>query len=257
MIIKEKVKKNFSRGAKTYEEYAKVQRHMAFVLESFIDGSDKKLSILEVGSGTGIFTEYLLEKFPHSEIHLIDISEEMLDYSRKKFKSYKNIEYFLGDAEDCNFTKKYDFIVSNASFQWFNDLEKSIKSLKNQLADGGQLIFSIFAQDTYKELRDSFSEVDQEYDFSQRFRSREEISAYDKDLELLDDEVYYESYKDIFSFLKSIKSIGANSAKNQQKVLTYGKLKSIQEVYMSKYSRDGNLIVTNHLLYFKLRKTTQ
>ena len=253
MIIKDKVKRNFSKGAKTYDKFAVVQRHMAFMLESFIDGSDRKLSILEIGSGTGIFTEHLLEKFPHSKIHLLDISEEMLDYSKIKFKKYKNLEYFLGDAEEHGFNEKYDLIVSNASFQWFNDLEKSLEKLRAFLKDGGELFFSIFAEGTYTELRDSFKSVDPEYDFSQKFKSAEEILSYNEKLELLEEERYYESYDGIFPFLNAIKNIGANSAKDKQKLLTKNKLKQIEEIYRSKYSRDENLIVTNHLLYFRLK----
>ncbi len=255
MIIKDKVKRNFSKGAKTYDKFAVVQKHMASILESFIDGSDEMLNILEIGSGTGIFTECLLKKFPNSKIHLLDISEEMLDYSRRKFKKHKNLEYFLGDAEEYKFNKKYDLIVSNASFQWFNDLEKSLEKLKYFLKPNGQLIFSIFAEGTYFELRDSFKNVDPEYDFSQKFKSVAEILSYSSSLELLEEEKYYEYYDGIFPFLNAIKNIGANSAKDKKKLLTKNKLQQIEEIYKSKYSKDGNLRVTNHLLYFRLENS--
>jgi malonyl-CoA O-methyltransferase len=256
MIIKEKVKRNFSRGVKTYDKYAKTQRHMALVLEGFLGGNDEKLRILEIGSGTGIFTEYLLKKFPNAEIHMLDISEEMLGHSKEKFKDCKNLKYFLGDAECYQFTHKYDLIVSNASFQWFNNLGESIKRLEGFLKKDGELIFSIFADETYKELRDSFEKVDPKYNFSQKFRSFDEMRSYEPQLELLDEERYYEFYEDIFDFLKAIKNIGANSAKSSQKVLTQRKLKKIEEVYNKFYSREGKLVVTNHLLYLKLKKTT-
>ena len=255
MIIKDKVKRNFSKGAKTYDKFAVVQRHMASMLESFIGGSDEMLSILEIGSGTGIFTECLLGKFPNSQIQLLDISEEMLDYSRKKFKKYENLEYFLGDAEEYKFNKKYDLIVSNASFQWFNDLEKSLEKLRDFLKPNGQLIFSIFAEGTYFELRDSFKNVDPEYDFSQKFKSTAEMLSYSAGLELLKEENYYEFYDGIFPFLNAIKNIGANSAKDKKKLLTKNKLQQIEEIYRSNYSKDGNLRVTNHLLYFRLKNS--
>ncbi|OQY08736.1 MAG: malonyl-[acyl-carrier protein] O-methyltransferase BioC [Fusobacteriia bacterium 4572_132] len=254
MIEKKIVAKNFSRGAKTYDEYALVQKEMAKKLNKLLKKNNEKLEILEIGCGTGLFTKLILKKYPNAEITLIDISEGMIQESKEKFKNKNNIIYIVGDAENLELLNKYDLIVSNATFQWFNNLEIVLKKFKKNLKKDGELVFSTFANQTYKELRNSFNLLNVVYDYSQKFYSKQQLLNIIKKefiVNEIDEELMIEKYSDLMKFLVSIKKIGSNSAKKNKKNLTIKKLKKLENIYMKNYSEQNKIIVTNHILYFK------
>ena len=62
MIKKELVQKNFNKSSKSYNEFAFVQKYMATELINFVPEKFSNKRILEIGSGTGILTEKLLQK---------------------------------------------------------------------------------------------------------------------------------------------------------------------------------------------------
>ena len=70
--------------------------------------------ILDIGAGTGLFSSYLLERFPKANITLIDLSEEMLKVARERFKGY-DFEYIVDDYTAHPFEEKFDFVISALS----------------------------------------------------------------------------------------------------------------------------------------------
>jgi len=59
--ISQKIGRNFSKYAPTYDTHAQLQKLMAEKLASFLP-NDTPEQILEIGCGTGLFTKYLLAK---------------------------------------------------------------------------------------------------------------------------------------------------------------------------------------------------
>jgi len=53
-----------------------------------------------------------------------------------------------------------DLIISNAMFQWCNDLERTFGECRRVLRPGGLLLFTTFGPDTLKELRAAWGQVD-------------------------------------------------------------------------------------------------
>lgn len=242
MIKKEKVKHNFSKNVNTYDKYAKIQKKMATKLVNMI--TVKPLTILEIGSGTGYLTSLLLERFPKSKIDIIDISKEMLSYSKEIFTS-KIRNYIEADAEHYSPIENYDLIISNATFQWFNNTPKALNHYKNYLNIDGQILVATFAKDTYRELNNSFNQYDRNYNVSQSFINKEDILGFN-----LYEERIFEHFDNLFDFLKSIKKIGANNGINQNKTLTKVALNKIEDIYIKKY---GGIKVTNHIIYINNR----
>lgn len=245
MINKSIVARNFSKSSKTYNKYAKVQKHMAKKVMGFVSQDKDNLKILEIGSGTGYLTELLLKRFPESQVEVCDISREMLKGLEEKYgKKIKS--YILADVEEHDFYGKYDLIVSNATFQWFNDIEGTVKKLKDMLKEEGQLLFSTFGKETYRELSQSFTRIGEGYSYSQDFCSKEYFEQMGL---LLEEETYMEEYESLVAFLKSIKGVGATSAREGKKVVTKGVLRKVEEEYRSLCR--GKVEVTNHLLYIR------
>src|SRR3990167_3889175 len=122
---KKAVIRNFSRYARSYDKYADVQKRAASeLLESIREEGFRE--ILEIGCGTGNYTLLLRERFKNASLKAIDISGKMIDVASEKLKD-KNIEFIVADAETVDIRGDFDCITSNASFQWFSDLGKTIK----------------------------------------------------------------------------------------------------------------------------------
>ncbi len=144
------VEMNFSRCAGLYDKYAGIQYAAAGEL---IKKSPEKAPryILDIGCGTGNYTLLLRGKFKDAGIKALDISGDMVDIARRKCKD-SGIEFFVADAENFAMRDKFDLITSNATFQWFDDLEPSLRKYRNALACEGSILFSTFGPLTFWEL---------------------------------------------------------------------------------------------------------
>jgi len=257
MIDKKKVSRNFSKGADTYDKAAIIQKHMADKMEIFVDGSKKEYKILEIGCGTGIFSKKILKRFPNSKVDLLDISSNMLDKAKEKLGEEERINYILDDIESHVKEEKYDIIFSNATFQWIEDQENLFRHLHSILEYGGKIVFSTFGKRTYCELKESFEKLEGSFCFSQDFiatTALKDIVEAHFMLLAADEEYMVESYPSVLDFLKMIKDIGANSATGDGQILTRGKLKELEDIYMEKYGDGSKIDVTNHLIYMVLEK---
>lgn len=99
MIDKNVLKKNFSRNAVNYDTYAVIQKKMAHQLLKTISFEHKdthdSINILDIGCGTGYFTEQLARCYPNANITAVDIAPGMIEYARKKLRSKKLNFYVL------------------------------------------------------------------------------------------------------------------------------------------------------------------
>jgi len=254
MIDKQVVENNFSRAADSYEDYAVVQDYMGQVLADMIGDKINSQAILELGAGTGLFTEKLLAKFPRASYLLVDLAQSMIEQCQNKFSSYNNINYLVADVEQSSWEGEYDLIVSNATVQWFENLEKTIKKFKEHLKDEGSIYFSTFGQDNFREFADCCNGV-LEGGFAQTFKSKRDlISLFDSEFSRVNikEEEYVEKFATVREFLRATKKIGANSAKENKPQLTPNKLRQLEKLYREKYSDEDQIVVTHHLLFVEL-----
>ncbi|MFD0617541.1 malonyl-ACP O-methyltransferase BioC [Paenibacillus sp. GCM10027629] len=236
---KERVRRNFDRHAGQYDQYAVVQRWMAERLLAYVSDWAKGRSvsrILEIGCGTGIVTAELSRLFPQAQITALDLSERMVEETRKRLgEDASNVTFIVADAEEwacaqmlqdqkAHLSQKitYDVIVSSAVFQWFNDPQRTCRSLQQLLALDGLFAFATFAGETFHELHRSFAAAEsklglpmiphgQSYpngsDWQQMFG--------DQGLFRWDQQQYILTYRDVMAFLHSVKRVGASNAVKQ------------------------------------------
>jgi tRNA (cmo5U34)-methyltransferase len=92
---------------------------------SLIEDTEPKPKVLDMGAGTGLLTSFLLEKRPDAQVTLIDISDQMLDIARQRFRDIKEVEYIVGDYAQYDFPQEYDIIISAFSIHHLSDEEKN------------------------------------------------------------------------------------------------------------------------------------
>jgi malonyl-CoA O-methyltransferase len=246
------IKGNFSKSAVTYDDHAEIQRKCAEKLIDMID-LDYFSRILEIGCGTGTYTSLLFEKFHDALITAVDISREMVDHARRKI-SDKNILFQVSDAEKLYTGEKCDLVTSNASFQWFEDVDMALSRFSGLLEPGGTICFSIYGPETFRELK----EVIRTH-FGPRcrlssnlFAGKDEISEslgkYFRYHEVLE-ENFSVSFSSIWDFLQDIKKSGCRGA-GLGKGAFLGKyaLRDMERTYVERF---GGITATHNVYFCK------
>lgn len=97
-------------------------------------------SVLDVGTGTGIFVPFLLNKIgAKGQLVSIDIAEEMLKISRAKDFA-GNIKHLHADVVNLPLTEKtFDAIVCYSSFPHFHNKPKALIEMSRALRISGRL----------------------------------------------------------------------------------------------------------------------
>lgn len=132
--------------------------------------------ILDLGAGTGILTQLLLDIHPNSPITLVDMSHEMLEKARQKFSSVNNFKYIENNYLTMKFPENYDIIISSLSIHHLSDEEKQLlyKKIYDYLNEGGVFINA----DEVRGLTDKTEEMYKCYENEHLLR--QDISQEDK-----------------------------------------------------------------------------
>ena len=93
---------------------------------------NKKINILDLGTGSGCLAVCLAKEFINSRITAIDISPQAMKVASKNFNTHKcknRINKRICSVESVN--KKFDLIVSNPPYLSKNDYQKTSEEIKN------------------------------------------------------------------------------------------------------------------------------
>ena len=116
---------------------------------------EKKISILDIGTGSGCILISLLSELKKSKGTGIDISNKALLIAKKNADSHRisNVR-FLNKALESEFNKKFDLIVSNPPYIKSNEiknLQEDIKRYEPRIAlDGGNDGLDLIKKVIYK-----------------------------------------------------------------------------------------------------------
>ena len=133
-----------------YDENAFVQRITAEKLVSSL--SQKKFDkILEIGCWTGILTKQIEQNLVFQKYFANDIVEKSKNYIDGIIS--KNT-FVCGNAQKIKLPQKVDLIISNAVFQWFENLDKVLEYYSSLLKIDGIIAFSTFSPENFLEIRE-------------------------------------------------------------------------------------------------------
>ena len=173
-MSKTSIARQFSKASTHYDNVAIIQRDIAIdlvnsLLANILD-KDKIFNILELGCGTGFLTYQLLELFKNANIHATDISSGMIKHMLNNQSKICNINPFhennpnnqvcydriqleVCDVTQCEFSKKYDLIVSSSALHWMQPLSALFYRLGSACSKGSVFCFALMVDGTFDELR--------------------------------------------------------------------------------------------------------
>ncbi|NHN30804.1 malonyl-ACP O-methyltransferase BioC [Paenibacillus agricola] len=270
----------FNRSAAgSYDIHAHVQRMMADRLVQSLIGwkrEDKAdgLNMLEIGCGTGVLTEILLNEYPYASITALDMASAMIKAAEQHVLSSTanhvgysksrpaRLHFLLADVEmwaaDAP-TASLDLIVSNACFQWLSYPRQTLGHLRRMIRAGGLLVFTTFGPDTFYELHKAFNEVyrangmePQRHGLS--FQSMDQWKNLLKEAGFsniqYERSTQMEKYASARDFLHSVKAMGASNseAATIRGLSTRRLFASMYKEYEDRFSTQGGVAATYDLL---------
>ncbi|MEN6329872.1 MAG: methyltransferase domain-containing protein [Methanobacteriaceae archaeon] len=128
--VHEILRKKFGQGA---EEYDQQRKHVIPCLDDLYHivadlaiTNIQKPRILDLGAGTGLLTSYIYDKYPQGHFTLLDLSEEMLQIARERFRNAPHFSYVVADYMEHDFGNSFDLIVSSLSIHHLKHQNKQI-----------------------------------------------------------------------------------------------------------------------------------
>lgn len=157
----EEVSKSFNTHAHEYDSAAVVQQEIGerlFQRLSYLKINPRY--ILDLGCGTGEFSQQLKKQYPNAIIVGFDLALNMLIEAKSK---QANGSWFLtgGDMARLPFPSGlFDLIFANQAIHWACDMQLALRELNRVMNVDGCLMFSTLGPDTMMEIRNAWSMVD-------------------------------------------------------------------------------------------------
>ena len=158
-LDKKQVARSFSKAAATYDSVADLQRRVGRQLQSYLPKVSAQV-VLDLGCGTGFFSEYLQQHYPDSHLIGLDLAEGMVNFARDHHRLY-GADWLCGDAENIPLANdSVDVIFSSLAIQWCEDIDALFTEINRVLKPAGVFVVSTLGPRTLFELREAWQAVD-------------------------------------------------------------------------------------------------
>ena len=162
MKVKTEIRNSFDRHAADYDKVSKIQREIGLRLFERLDYL--KISpryILDLGSGTGFFSRLLKKKYPEAQIISLDLSLNMLLEAQHKQSWRQKWPLVNADMVKMPFAEGvFDLVFANQTLHWHSPITTVLQEVNRVMNNQACLMFSTLGPDTFKELVQAWSSVD-------------------------------------------------------------------------------------------------
>ncbi len=251
----------FSAAAPTYHKKADVQKTVAKKLLSLVSAPWPVDHILEIGCGTGVLTELLMEHFPTVMIHAMDVSRDMIAQARNRLSSNNHIRWFMSDLRTFDPPVSYPLIVSSSSMHWICPIQDGLRRMADLLELGGDVVVALMLHGTLGELRTTRLRVAPHKPPLGRLPLAEEVLCGLEQTGLRVVTKWQETLRahhlSAEAFLRTIHGQGltGGAVSSSKCPLTRGELQRLMAKYEAEYSNDGSGVFASYeVLYVRAKK---
>ncbi|MCX5894022.1 MAG: methyltransferase domain-containing protein [Deltaproteobacteria bacterium] len=218
--------------------------------------------LLEIGCGTGYFTQLLKQSCNGAALVALDLDAALVAAARKRLGAGAQVAWLVADGETLS-RGRFDAIVANASFQWLTRPADSLGAYQRLLNPGGTLAFSTLGPGTFRELADSLEQAAAALNLAERpaiaAQGFLEESAWSELLAnagfgqvKLAREWVTATYPSAPVFLKSLQAMGATNP--QPRPFSPRLLKALIQAYQDSYGQGGAIPVSYEVIWAVARK---
>lgn len=158
-VDKQLIRSRFRRQLHQYSRHASLQHRMA---QQLVDALTRLKGggfprVLEIGCGSGALTQLVADSLDMQAFYANDLVDDCRSAVASAMESAGSTttQFIAGDIEDdLPLPAELDLIISNATFQWLEDIGALLPRLAARLRPGGVLGFSTFGPDNLREIRD-------------------------------------------------------------------------------------------------------
>ena len=241
------IRQAFNKASNDYDDHAFLQREIAFRLDNKLEViSANTNTILDLGAGTGLLSQLISKRYPDGQLICLDFAQNSLNNNQADHKICANA-YHLPLADNS-----VDMVVSSLMMQWCPDLNQLFNEIHRVLKNDGLFLFATFGPDTLKELKKSWSVVDDNQhvnSFTDMHDIGDQILAAGFHSPVMEMETLTLTYQSVTDLLRDLKAIGAQSVNNRSKSLMgKDKFQLMIQMYES-YRKDGKLPATYEVVY--------
>lgn len=108
--------------------------------------------LLDVPSGTGVYTYKLYEAIPDADITCLDYASNMLKAFKKRFTGNPSwIKFVQGEVTQMPFPDEhFDMVISMNGFHTFDNKEKALTEVHRVLRKGGRFAACFYTPNVYR-----------------------------------------------------------------------------------------------------------
>ncbi|MBD3585090.1 methyltransferase domain-containing protein [Salinimonas sp. HHU 13199] len=252
-VLSEAVARQFSRAAPQYDRLASIQQHIAAQAIRQIPVSSGRL--LDIGCGTGRNTALLAERgFDASGA---DLARGMVEYASL---NYPHLSFCVADAQHLPFNNDaFDVVFSSMAMQWCQDINLAMSEVARILRHAGIATLSIMTDGSFGQLNASrrasgLSAVTNIMASHEKWLTAAQESGFT--VLQAENIAYTDTFADILSLLRSIKSVGAGVRCDNASVsaLSRRQLTLLESAYQRYKTPEGLLPLTYRVSHLVLEK---
>lgn len=226
---------SFSRAAYAYDSSATVQRVVGSHLARLVGELTlpEHPVVLEIGCGTGLFTRSALSCLDPTLWLATDISLDMIKICRGNLTSDTRVLFTCMDGEvPATLSTGFDLVCTNLAVQWFDDLAGTLEKLAHLVKRNGWLAFTTLMAGTFSEWID----IHERLGLVAGTPSYPDETALQHQLPqggsgTVISETFLHTYPDAYSFVSTLKRIGACVAVPNRRPLTPGTFRRVLRAF--------------------------
>jgi len=139
-----KIKEHFEKEAVVFDKIffkimPRYQEMMGAIIEAIPFSRRDKLRVIDLGCGTGNLARKIISAYLNARVTCVDMAENMLKMAKAKLKSKPNVNFWLGDIRNFDYSGKYDVITASLVLHHIEkkDKLKFYRKLRDSLSKGG------------------------------------------------------------------------------------------------------------------------